>query len=274
MQNSQFHQKSIIEILLYDRSNFQELTVKVPKRIISLVPSLTEYLHSLGLNEQVLGLTKFCVHPEGWKREKHIVGGTKNLRMQTIRSLNPDLIIANKEENEKNQVLELAKDYPVYLSVIGNFEEAINELTIIAHCCNRTPEGKMVVSQILNQKKSYQIPERSERAVYLIWKNPWMTVGGDTFIHHMMSMAGYTNVFADQERYPSLEIEELKELEPEYVLLSSEPFLFKMDHVRELKKELPNSRVWLVDGELFSWYGSRLIKSFSYFKKLQERKSR
>ena len=260
--------------MLYDRSNFQELTVKVPKRIISLVPSLTEYLHSLGLNEQVLGLTKFCVHPEGWKREKHIVGGTKNLRMQTIRSLNPDLIIANKEENEKNQVLELAKDYPVYLSVIGNFEEAINELTIIAHCCNRTPEGKMVVSQILNQKKSYQIPERSERAVYLIWKNPWMTVGGDTFIHHMMSMAGYTNVFADQERYPSLEIEELKELEPEYVLLSSEPFPFKMDHVRELKKELPNSRVWLVDGELFSWYGSRLIKSFSYFKKLQERKSR
>lgn len=101
-----------------------------------------------------------------------------------------------------------------------------------------------------------------------------MTVGGDTFIHHMMSMAGYTNVFADQERYPSLEIEELKELDPEYILLSSEPFPFKMDHVRELKKELPNSRVWLVDGELFSWYGSRLIKSFSYFKKLQERKSR
>lgn len=260
--------------MLYDRSNYQELPAKVPKRIISLVPSLTEYLHSLGLNEQVLGLTKFCVHPEGWKKEKTIVGGTKNLRLQTIRSLNPDLIIANKEENEKNQVLELARDFPVYLSVIGNFEEAINELTIIAHCCNRMPEGKMVVSQILNQKKSYQIPERSERAVYLIWKNPWMTVGGDTFIHHMMSMAGFTNVFADQKRYPSLEIEELKELDPEYILLSSEPFPFKMDHVRELKKELPNSRVWLVDGELFSWYGSRLIKSFSYFKKLQERKSR
>ncbi|HKK87293.1 MAG TPA: helical backbone metal receptor [Saprospiraceae bacterium] len=255
--------------MLYDRSNYKNLLRVAPKRIVSLVPSLTEYLYSLGLDKRVVGLTKFCVHPKGWKKDKTIVGGTKNLRMDTIRALKPDLIIANKEENEKNQVMEMAEEFPVYVSVIRNFEEALEELESIAHCCDRREKGKAIVSDILKKKKSYPSPSNDVKAIYLIWKNPWMAAGGDTFIHHMMEKAGFHNMLKDQLRYPTMELEQMKALEPAYILLSSEPFPFKKNHCEELEKEFPASRVLLVDGELFSWYGSRLLKSFDYFEELR-----
>lgn len=255
--------------MLYDRSNYQSLALKDPKRIISLVPSLTEYLYSLGLDEQVVGVTKFCVHPYGWKSDKTIVGGTKNLRMDTIRALKPDLIIANKEENEKNQLTELAQEFQVYLSVIGNFEEALQELASIAECCGRSKVGNKILSEILKKKQQYQRPEKASSSIYLIWKNPWMAAGGDTFIHHMMEMAGFENALAHQFRYPVLELEQINALKPKYILLSSEPFPFKKAHCEELERACPESQVILVDGELFSWYGSRLLKSFDYFEELR-----
>lgn len=256
--------------MLYDRSNYENLLKEeAPQRIVSLVPSLTEYLYSLGLEEEVVGLTKFCVHPEGWKKEKTIVGGTKNLRMDTIRALKPDLIVANKEENEKKQVTELAEEFQVYMSVIGDFNEALEELATIAECCGLEQEGKRLLSEILKKKEPHASRERAFRAIYLIWKNPWMAVGGDTFIHDMMEMAGFENMLEDQLRYPTVELEQMKALEPEYILLSSEPFPFKKVHCEELERACPNSKILLVDGELFSWYGSRLLKSFDYFKELR-----
>ncbi len=235
-----------------------------PERIISLVPSQTELLCDLGLNEKVVGITKFCVHPESWFRNKTRVGGTKALNLGRIRDLKPDLIIANKEENEQGQIDELASEFPVWISDIQNLDEALDMISSVAEICGKSESGASMIKEI-DDGFSRLKPIKTLTAVYLIWNKPLMTAGSDTFISDMMKRAGLKNLVTDL-RYPVLTEQQIKEKNPDIILLSSEPFPFMEKHRSEMQTRFPNSEVMLVDGEMFSWYGSRLRLSPQYFR--------
>lgn len=237
-----------------------------PQRIVSLVPSQTELLHDLGLGERVVGITKFCVHPKEWFRTKTRVGGTKDVKLDVVRSLRPDLIIANREENVKEQMDELALDFPVWVSDVNDLPSALEMIGSIAAITGTVGKGEELLRTIAQQFEDIT-PEKQRTAVYLIWKGPYMAAGHDTFIYDMMQRCGLRSLITES-RYLELSEEQLLELHPELVLLSSEPFPFKEKHVEELRQLLPNAKVMLVDGELFSWYGSRLRDSPTYFKAL------
>ena len=241
-------------------------------RIISLVPSLTELLYDLGLEEEVIGITKFCIHPEEWFRKKARIGGTKDVNFEKINELNPDLIIANKEENVKEQVEILAQKYDVLLTDVNNLEEALAMIQSVGLFTQKTAQAKVLIEKIKIQfdglEKNLANKKRT-RAAYFIWKNPYMVAANETFIHEMMKYCGFQNIFSEENRYPEIELEKLKTLNCDMILLSSEPYPFKEKHKEEINKQLPGIEIKLVDGEMFSWYGSRLLKSAEYFRELR-----
>lgn len=250
-----------------------------PKRIISLVPSQTELLFDLGLDDEVVGITKFCVHPPEWFRSKKRIGGTKKLHVDIIHQLQPELIIANKEENVKEQIEELAKDYPVWISDVDSLSSAYDMIQQIGLLTNKVERSQEIIATIKTNFGQLPVITNKPAACYLIWKDPYMTVGGDTFIHSMMDAAGFDNIFKSRQRYPVVTMEDLLiagtsgSTPCDLILLASEPFPFKEKHIDELKQTLdklglPKTKILLVDGEMFSWYGSRLQHAPGYFKEL------
>ncbi len=235
-----------------------------PKKIISVVPSQTELLFDLGLDEEVIGITKFCVHPTSWWKEKTRIGGTKNLSLEKIRELQPDLIIANKEENTKEQIELLQEEFKVWTSDINSLSTAISMIRSIGLIVEKEDESTKIAERIEAEFAQLKLAPNF-KAVYLIWDNPLMTIGGDTFIDDMMQNAGFVNLTHHRIRYPELSAEQLTQLKPEVLLLSSEPFPFKEKHIDQFKSLLPQSKIIIVDGEMFSWYGSRLMKAPLYF---------
>lgn len=244
-----------------------------PKRIISLVPSQTELLYDLGLEEEVIGITKFCVHPRSWFKSKLRVGGTKSYKFDIIRELQPDLIIGNKEENDKVQVEALMQDYPVWMSDIYTLEDALEMIRALGAIVQKEQKAKSIRQQIEVAFQQYQIAfaeKPKKKVAYFIWRKPNMVAGQHTFINEMLYRAGFDNVFHDLERYPSIDDQLLKEKSPDLILLSSEPFPFKEKHIQEFKEICPSAVIRLVDGEVFSWYGSRLLHSIPYFRTLRK----
>ncbi len=240
---------------------------ELPQRIVSLVPSQTELLYHLGLADRVVGLTKFCIHPKHWRSEKTIVGGTKKYHLDKIDALKPDLIIGNKEENERQGIETLAKHYPVWMSDISNLNHALEMIEAVGGLVGKKEEAQDLMNEI-QVGFSAIVPSHSKSSViYLIWKDPYMAAGKHTFIDNMIRTVGLENL-VKEVRYPDLDVEELQRLNPDALLLSSEPYPFKEQHVDELKVALPTTQIELVDGELFSWYGSRLKESPAYFKEL------
>jgi ABC-type Fe3+-hydroxamate transport system substrate-binding protein len=240
-----------------------------PKRIISLVPSQTELLYHLGLEEEVVGITKFCVHPKEWHEKKTKIGGTKKLLINKIIALHPDLIIANKEENNKADIEELSKFCPVWVSDIKTLNESFTMIQKVGEIIHKQSAALSLIKEIKAGFKTLQKANKPLRIGYFIWRKPWMTVGKDTFIHDLITQLGWINVYSSTSRYPETTLEELKMLAPEVLLLSSEPYPFKEKHIAEIQLVLPEVKIILVDGEMFSWYGSRLKHSFQYFKGLQ-----
>ncbi|MGI9544088.1 MAG: ABC transporter substrate-binding protein [Cyclobacteriaceae bacterium] len=234
------------------------------KRIISLVPSQTELLFDLGLGDRIVGISKFCIHPAKNCREKPKVGGTKRIKRELIDQLEPDLIIANKEENEQSQIESLARDYPIWVSDIKNLSDVYLMIKALAEMLDCSSPANILINQI-KAKFGHLGAATFGKAVYLIWRKPYLSVGSDTFIHQMMRFAGFENCLADETRYPEMSTDQLAKLDPDYVLLSSEPYPFKEAHIKEVKEICPRSKVLLVDGEMFSWYGSRLLKAADYF---------
>lgn len=238
-----------------------------PQRIVSLVPSQTELLSVMGLEERVVGITKFCVHPEQWFRTKTRVGGTKTVKMDVIDGLKPDLIIANKEENNKDQVEELARHFPVWVSNVYNLESALDMFAQVDKITG-VNDSASLLWHVQDQFAILKKLKSNLRTCYMIWRNPYMSVGGDTFIHDMLTHCGLRNIFADVKRYPEVTIEMLRSKNCELIILSSEPYPFKEEHVAELHEELPGTKVILADGQMFSWYGSRLVRAPRYFYQL------
>jgi ABC-type Fe3+-hydroxamate transport system substrate-binding protein len=243
-----------------------------PKRIISLVPSQTELLFDLGLSIEIIGITKFCIHPKVKFKLTTKIGGTKKLDIEKIKSLKPDLIIGNKEENEQQQIEELMKHFPVWMSDIINLSDANQMIEKVGELVNREKEALIISSQIKIDFANLRANLKDispKTTAYFIWKNPNMIAGNQTFINEMLPFCGLKNVL-ELNRYPEINDEELKKLKPEVVLLSSEPYPFKAKHIEEFKSIWPNAKVKLVDGEMFSWYGSRLLKAGDYFKNLNK----
>jgi ABC-type Fe3+-hydroxamate transport system substrate-binding protein len=250
----------------------REVSIKEkPARIVSLVPSQTELLYHLGIEEEITGITKFCVHPTQWFRTKTRIGGTKNIHLQKIRELKPDLIIGNKEENVREQIEELANNFPVWVSDVNTLNDALKMIDSIGELVNRKQKAETLITQIKTNFLDYQLQSTNKklRTCYLIWKEPYMTAGGDTFIHDMLTRAGFSNMFQYKQRYPEITVPELSTLNCDLLLLSSEPYPFRQKHIDELKAKLPSAKIILVDGEMFSWYGSRLLKAPEYFTNLQ-----
>lgn len=238
-----------------------------PKRIVSTVPSQTELLLDLGLQDKLVGCTLFCIHPEEKVEGIAKVGGTKKLKLDKIRELQPDLIIANREENEEAQILELAKEFPVWISDIYDFESATDMIRILGNITGRSLQAEGLSLKIENRFNGL-IPGPSRNTLYLIWRKPWMGAGNDTFISHMMERCGFKNVLSKQDRYPEVNEDDLQRLKPDLVLLSSEPFPFKQKHIKEIQQLLPRAQIKLIDGQMFSWYGSRMLHAPEYFRKL------
>ncbi|MEJ7588135.1 MAG: helical backbone metal receptor [Ferruginibacter sp.] len=240
----------------------------IPLKIVSLVPSQTELLHFLGLEKETIAITKFCVHPAEWASVKVIIGGTKNIDLQRVKNLKPDLIIANKEENEKAQVEELAREYPVWLTDVSNLTDAlqmIQDIGILTNTYQKAAALAVAISGGFARLPGKHLPVPT---AYLVWRKPFMTIGGDTFINDMMTRCGLQNIFAHRLRYPEVTIEELKADSCRLLLLPSEPYPFKQQHLEALQHNLPGTKIQLVDGEMFSWYGSRLLLAPAYFNML------
>ncbi len=253
--------------VFYDQMNNAVNLPETPSRIISIVPSQTELLFDLGLEGQIVGITKFCIHPAGGVKQVTKIGGTKQLNLQAIHKLKPDLIIANKEENEQSQVLELMKHYPVWISDIHDLHSALSMINKVGEITGRQTEASAISNEIFKRFGYIKPTGKQTRVAYLIWRKPYMAAGQGTFINSMLNLCGFKNVLA-ASRYPELSVTELIAANPEVILLSSEPYPFAQKHIDEFRKMLPNTQILLVDGELFSWYGSRLLHSPAYFNKL------
>jgi ABC-type Fe3+-hydroxamate transport system substrate-binding protein len=243
-----------------------------PKRIVSTVPSQSEYLFDLGLEDEVIGITKFCIHPKSWFESKQKIGGTKNLHLEKIAALNPDLIIANKEENTLSDIEWLAERFPVYISDINSLNEAYQAMSDIGILTDRPVEAEDWLNRIKDEQRVYSAADQEFGTVaYLIWNDPLMAVGSHNFIHDMLGIGGWDNCFGHLKRYPVVTIDDIIAEAPHLLFLSSEPFPFKQSHVSYFKEHLPQTEVLIVDGEMFSWYGSRLLKSFKYFDELRQK---
>ena len=241
----------------------------LPKRIISLVPSQSEYLWDLGLCEELIGITKFCIHPNEMYQSIQRVGGTKQLDLEKIRALKPDLIIGNKEENDKDQIRILQKEFRVWMSDIYTPADALNMMGDLGTIVGKEQLAQKWVVEIESSLKTIKNYFEGQSLAYFIWSKPYLFAARNTFIHAVLEHIGFKNALASYNRYPELNEEELKKLNPQLCFLSSEPFPFKQKHIKEIQDLLPNTKVLLVDGEVFSWYGSRLLKLEAYLQELK-----
>jgi iron complex transport system substrate-binding protein len=257
---------------LTDQIQNEHFFNQTPQRIVSLVPSQTELLCDLGLEESIVGITKFCVHPYHLKSVKKIVGGTKKVDFEKIKALNPDIIICNKEENTLEIVNELAEICPVWVTNITTIDDNLKMISDFGQLFNKRTEAQKWTDKInfaLSDFQNFIKDKPIKKVAYFIWANPYMVAGGDNFINTLLKINRFENIYENKGRYPEIIIQKMRiQGDPDFVLLSSEPFPFKEEHAFELGRFTHHATTIFVDGEMFSWYGTRLLKAFDYFKKL------
>lgn len=242
-----------------------------PQRIVSLVPSQTELLFDLGVSRQIVGLTRFCINPANEVKHKTKIGGTKQFDFEKVKQLQPDLIIGNKEENYEVGISQLQKYFPVWMSDVYELEDAYRMMIEIGRITNTESQAFRIVNEIQSGFMPLLLPQvHRKTAAYFIWRKPYMVAAKHTFINEMMKVLGVRNVYLDKYRYPEIHPEELSERRPDFVFLSSEPYSFREIHLNEFRAFSPLSKVVLVDGEMFSWYGSRLKLAAQYFELLRK----
>ena len=240
-------------------------------RIVSLCPSLTELVFDLGRGEELVGRTKFCVHPADRVGHIESVGGTKNPKIARIAELAPDLVLLNEEENRREDAEALgAAGLRLHVSFPRDADETAQMVRDIGGTLGSLGAAERIAADIERRAARVRAAASSAapvRYAYLIWRNPWMVAGGDTFVTAMLGLPGGVNVFGDHhERYPTVTAEELATADPDVVFLSSEPFPFKEKHADELVTAtgLSRERMQLVDGEYLTWHGSRTPDGIDY----------
>jgi ABC-type Fe3+-hydroxamate transport system substrate-binding protein len=266
------HEANIDTNIVIDQMGGKINVPAFPSRIISLVPSQTELLFHLGLDTNIVGVTRFCTHPEEKVAHKTIIGGTKDFDISKIKELNPDLIIGNKEENYEKGIAELKKYFPVWMSDICKLDDAYDMMMAIGEITKRQGQAASLVNELKSNFENLSPDIRHQPTVscaYFIWRKPYMVAASGTFIDHMLGILGVKNVFSDLSRYPGLTAGEISKRNPDVIFLSSEPYAFQDKHIAEFKDICPSAKIMIVDGELFSWYGSRLLHTSKYFQQLQ-----
>jgi len=240
-------------------------------RLVSLCPSLTELVFDLGRGDDLVGRTKFCVHPAGRVERVESVGGTKNPKVARIVELAPDLVLLNEEENRREDAEALAAaGVRCHASFPRDVDDTARMVRDVGAALDRRDAAERIASDI--ERRAARVRESAlgappVRYAYLIWRNPWMVAGGDTFVTAMLALPGGVNVFAaHEERYPTVTPEQLAAASPDAVLLSSEPFPFKDKHADELAAAtgIPRARMHFVDGEYLTWHGSRTPGGIDY----------
>jgi ABC-type Fe3+-hydroxamate transport system substrate-binding protein len=235
-------------------------------RIVCLVPSITELVCALGLAEQLVGRTGFCVHPWETVREIPKVGGTKDVNLEKVRELAPTHVIVNVDENRREDAEALAEFVPEV--VVTHPRAPLDNLELyrlLGRTFDREAEAERLCAEFERAHARATAVERPPRDVlYLIWKDPWMTISPDTYIAQTLALFNWRTLPADtSERYPEVDLGSFAG-EAERVLLSSEPFHFKQRHVAEVAELVPGAEVSLIDGEMTSWYGPRAIAGLDY----------
>ena len=254
----------------------REITLNsTPKRIVSLVPSQTELLHNLALENEIIGITNFCVHPFHLKSTKTIVGGTKKVNYDKIKELKPDFILCNKEENAFEMLPELEKIAPTYFSDVNTIQDSIDLILHLGSILNRRTESDNLAHKIeykLADFKEYMKDKPIRKVAYFIWANPWMVAGNDTYINEILKLNKLENIYGHMSRYPKIEINKIRwEGDPDVIILSSEPYKFEDKHAMEIGSFTNRSITVFGDGEMFSWFGSRQLLAFDYFKELHKK---
>ena len=256
-------------MIVTDQTGYKLELEGIPKRIISIVPSQSELLWDLGLRKELVGITKFCVHPDEMYRRIERVGGTKKLNMDKIRELKHDLIIGNKEENEQSQIEELRKEFPVWLSDIYDLSDAYDMISSLGEITSKQEVAREIIKHIQENFAQLDVSNfKGKKAAYFIWYDPFMAAASNTFINYLLGKLGIINVFSYLSRYPELNASQIKSAAPDYIFLSSEPFPFKEKHMEEFRQICPDAQIMLVDGEMFSWYGSRLQYAPAYLESM------
>jgi len=262
-------------MVVTDQIGRQIALSETPKRIVSLVPSQTELLVDLGLEDSIVGITRFCVHPYYLKSTKKRVGGTKKVKYDKIKELQPDIILCNKEENTKEMVEELEKIAPVHVSdiyTLKNAKELIGLYGELFSCRTEARKIQQKLNYLQQDFSSFIKNVEPKKVAYFIWREPWMVAGGNNFINHLLELNKFDNIYKDKPRYPEVQLKKIRlEGDPDLVLLSSEPYPFKEEHAFEIGRFTHHAKTIFVDGEMFSWYGTRLLKAFEYFKTLHKR---
>lgn len=257
---------------MLDQTGYRLSLSGTPQRIISLVPSQSELLFHLGLGERVIGITKFCIHPEEWFREKTRIGGTKKVDLDKIRSLQPDLILGNKEENLLADIEALRQEFPVWMSDIVTLGDATDMIRSVGQMTEKSIESEQIAGEIEFAFSELMLTTKKPRPLrigYLIWDHPLMAAGNNTFINSMIRACGWVNCFAQLDRYPQINQDMIRDAAPDVLMLSSEPYPFKEDHLFQFQTQLKDCTCLIVDGECFSWYGSRLLHAPRYFTTLK-----
>ena len=247
-------------------------TPKRAERIVSLVPSLTEALFSLGLGERIVGVTDWCIHPANRVAALPKVGGTKNPSIEQILALAPDLVIANREENGKRAVEALRRAgievWVTYPRTARDGAELFRELAELGASREVVESVVQPVEEAVRRAEETR-PARGIPVFCPIWKTPWMTVGGDTYASNLLELCGGANVFADRSdrRYPIIELSEIVDAAPEVILLPDEPYNFGPRDALELSElAVPaarDHRIHLIDGTWVSWYGPRIGRAIA-----------
>jgi ABC-type Fe3+-hydroxamate transport system substrate-binding protein len=241
------------------------------------VPSLTETLFALGAGGAVAGVTDFCVHPADGVASLPHVGGTKNPDVRAIRALGPDLVLANKEENRRRDVEALeAAGVPVFVTYSRSVREAVDEIRALGSICGCESIARTIASEVelALAVAAGRAGGRTVSTVALIWRDPFMAVGGDTFAHDLLVCCGAWNPFARDERrrYPRIDLGELEAAAPEVILLPTEPYAFgERDRAELLALDCPaarDGRVHVIEGELLSWYGPRMPRALATVSRL------
>ncbi len=237
-------------------------------KIVSLVPSLTELLFDLGLEKNIKGITNFCISPKDKVKKIEKIGGTKNINIDKINTINPDLIIASKEENTKKQIEELSKKYNIYLTDINTLDDALTEINNIGIITKTKKNAKQIINKIKHNFSKISLSLNGKSFAFFIWNNPLMVVGKNTFINDIMKKTGGKNIFDfKHDRYPVTTLNEIEKLNPDIIFLSTEPYKFTEKH-KKIFTNLKSTKLFIVDCEYFAWYGSRLIKSPEYINNL------
>lgn len=234
-----------------------------PTRIVSICPAITSTIIELGAGDTLVGRTEYCIFPENTVEKIPIVGGTKQVDFEQIRVLAPDLILAEKEENTKVIVQTLAKEFPVFVFEVQSLAQNERFIKDLGLLVNEEQKAQQMIANLQQAFKAFPNLE-GMRVAYMIWQEPFMVVGHDTFINSILNGMGLVNPFINQKsRYPIIQFAQLADAKLDYLLLASEPYAFTSEHRRHFQQLLPKTKVLNVDGEMF-WYGSQSVPGYGY----------